>query len=273
MSKRRKLRAAPLAMITPYLVTMFFCGLLPLLSSIQEVGKPSWVNLQGSYTTFFRILRDFRVIPGLWHTLFLLSIFVPLTIITVLAISLLLDAVPVRGNTFMRLVFMLPGIVASGIAVMIWTSLLGPNIHWNGSNIPWVIGGIAFTSGVGSWIVIQYGSLRSISHDVLEAARVDGCNRLQLALRIKIPMISRYIGYMSILLTAGAIQIYTEPTLLSFTGVTSDWSLNQVAYSYAFRTGDFAGGTALSLDMLVPSIVLGIVFILRTDFLKKAERP
>ncbi len=272
-AKRHRYRATPIAMIAPYLVLMAFCGFIPLIFAIQEVHKPSWVNLNGSYTTIFRILRDFRVIPALWHTLFLLAIFVPLMIIFVLAISLLLDATPVRGNTFMRLVLLLPGIVSGGIAVLIWTSLIGPDVHWTSNSIRWLIGGIAFTSGVGSWIVIQYGSLRSISHEVLEAARVDGCNRIQLALRIKLPMIGRYIGYMTILLTAGAIQIYSEPSLLMSTGLTTDWSLSQVAYSYAFRTGDFAGGTALSLDMLIPNIILGIIFILRTDFLKKAERP
>ena len=117
---------------------------------------------------------------------------------------------------------------------------------------------------------MQYGSLRSISHEILEAARVDGCNRIQLAMRIKLPLIGRYIGYMAILLTAAAIQIYSEPALLTADGLTSNWwSLNQVAYSYAFQTADFAGGTALSLDMLIPSVIIGIIFVLKTDFLNR----
>lgn len=271
MSKRR-VKIAPILMFAPYLAAMLFCGIIPLASSILEIRNPSWVNLDGGYSTLLKILGDFRVIPALWNTLFLLVIFVPLMIIFVLTISLLLDATPMRGNTFMRLVLLLPGVVSGGIAVMIWMTLLGPDIQWNGSNIRWLIGGIAFTSGVGSWIVIQYGSLRSISPEVLEAARVDGCNRIQLALRIKLPMIGRYIGYMTILLIVGAIQIYAEPTLLMSTGLTTDWSLSQVAYSYAFRTGDFPGATALSLNMLIPNIILAIIFIRRTDFLKRGDR-
>lgn len=270
MSKRQRFTAAPMAMIAPYVALMLFSGFIPFIFAIREVANPSWVNLSGSYGTFFRILKDFRVVPDLKHILFLLVVLVPITIIAVLAISLLLDATPVRGNTFMRLVFLLPGIVAGGTAVFIWTSLLGSRIVWNPNNGSWLIAGIAFTSGAGSWIVIQYGSLRSIPHEVLEAARVDGCNRWQLALRIKVPMISRYIGYMAILLTAGAIQIYNEPALLSAKGLASNWwSLNQVAYSYAFQTADFAGGSALSLDMLIPSIILGVIFVWSTDFLKR----
>ena len=154
--------------------------------------------------------------------------------------------------------------------MQIWMFFLGVHVSWNPGNVQWIIASVAFSTGAGSWIVIQYGSLRSIPHEVLEAARVDGCNRLQLAIRIKLPMIGRYVGYMAILLTAGAIQIYSEPALLSGVGLASNWwSLNQIAYSYAFQTADFAGGTALSLDMLLPSVILGIIFIMRTDFLKR----
>lgn len=270
MSRRQRYRAAPMAMIAPYFGLMLFAGFIPLLVAIREVANPSWVNLEGSYGTIFRILKDFRVVPDLKHALFLLVFLVPVTIIAVLAISLLLDATPVRGNTLMRLIFLLPGIVSGGISVLIWMFFLGSHISWNPGNVQWLIAGVAFSSGAGSWIVIQYGSLRSIPHEVLEAARVDGCNRLQLALRIKVPLIGRYIGYMAILLTAGAIQIYSEPALLTGSGLTTNWwSLNQVAYSYAFQTADFAGGTALALDMLVPSIIIGIIFVIRTDFLKR----
>ena len=259
-----------MVMLAPYAALMLFCGFIPLLVAIREVANPSWINLEGSYSTIFRILKDFRVIPDLKHALFLLVVFVPFTMVAVLAVSLLLDSTPVRGNTLMRLIFILPGIASGGISIVIWMFFLGRHITWDGGNVQWLIAGIAFSSGAGSWIVIQYGSLRSIPHEVIEAARVDGCNRLQLALRIKVPMIARYIGYMAILLTAGAIQIYSEPALLTSWGLTSNWwSLNQVAYSYAFQTADFAGGTALSLDMLLPSVIIGIIFVMRTDFLKR----
>jgi multiple sugar transport system permease protein len=272
MPLKTKYRAAPLLMISPYLALMLFCGFIPLVYAINEVSKPSWKNLKGSYSTIYKILGDFRVIPDLGHSIFLLLVYVPITIIAVLALSLLLDSTHVPGNTFMRLVFLLPGIVSGGISVFIWMFFIGSHVNWNLNNEAWIIAGVAFSSGAGSWVVIQYGSLRSIPREVLEAARVDGCTRLQLALQIKIPMISRYIGYMGILLTASAIQIYSEPALLTKIGLPSNWwSLNQVAYSYAFQAGDFAAGTALSLDMLIPSIIIAIIFIRKTDFLKRSS--
>ena len=272
MALKTKYRVAPLLMISPYLALMLFCGFIPLIYAINEVSKPSWKNLNGSYSTLYKILGDFRVIPDLGHSVFLLFVYVPITIVAVLGLSLLLDSTRVPGNTFMRLVFLLPGIVSGGISVFIWMFFIGNHVTWNLNNEAWIIAGVAFSSGTGSWVVIQYGSLRSIPREVLEAARVDGCNRWKLAIKIKIPMISRYIGYMGILLTASAIQIYTEPALLTKIGLPSNWwSLNQVAYSYAFQSGDFAAGTALSLDMIIPSVIIAIIFIRKTDFLKRSS--
>jgi len=78
-------------MLAPYGALMLFCGFIPLLVAIREVANPSWINLKGSYSTIFKILGDFRVIPDLKNALFLLVVFVPITMIVVMAVSLLLD--------------------------------------------------------------------------------------------------------------------------------------------------------------------------------------
>ena len=251
---------------------MLFCSIVPVIYGILEVPKPSFVNLTGGYDTFFKVLQDFRLMPALTNILFLLLIFVPLMIITVLVISLLMDSVEIRGNAVMRMIFLIPALIPSGVAVLFWFALVGPDVIWDSSNIRWFIGGIIFSTGIGGWIVIQYGSLRSISEEILEAGVVDGCNRFQLAWRLKIPLITRYITYMAILLVVNAIQIFTEPNLLLSTKVTTDWSFNQIAFSYAFSYGDFSGGTAISLMLLVPNIVLALLFAFYTDFLRKQQR-
>ena len=84
-------------------------------------------------------------------------------------------------------------------------------------------------------------------------------------------MISRYIAYMTILLVVGALQIFNEPNLLQYTNMTTDWSPSQIAFSYAFKNADFAGGVALSLIMLIPNVILAFLFVLNTDFMKKSR--
>ena len=271
MKPRRKSKIVPTLMILPYLFFMFFCGIVPIAYAILEVRNPSWVNMDGGYETFLKVLQDFRVGPAIVNVLFLLAIFVPLMIVTVLAVSLLLDAVELKSNNLMRLLFLIPGLIPTGVAVLFWLAVVGPDVVWNHSNIRWFIGSIAFSTGIGSWIVIQYGSLRSISHEVLEAGIVDGCNRFQLAWRLKLPMISRYVAYMVILLMVNTLQIFNEPNLLMFTNMTTDWSLSQIAFSYAFKAADFSGSSALSVMLLIPNIILALLFVRYTDFLKKSR--
>jgi multiple sugar transport system permease protein len=184
-----------------------------------------------------------------------------------------LDSVDFKYNNATRLLFLIPGLIPTAVAVLFWTSVVGYEVVWDKSNIRWLIGAIAFTTGIGSWIVIQYGSLRSISHEVLEAGIVDGCNRFQLAWRLKLPMISRYVAYMVILLLVSTMQIFNEPNLLMDTNMTTDWSPSQIAFSYAFKNADFAGGVALSLIMLVPNVILALLFVWNTDFMKKSKGP
>lgn len=76
-------------MILPYVAFMFFCGIIPIAYGILEVRNPSWVNMEGGYETFIKVLQDFRMAPALINVLFLLLIFVPLMVVTVLVVSLL----------------------------------------------------------------------------------------------------------------------------------------------------------------------------------------
>lgn len=271
VSLKRKSRVIPTLLVLPYLVFMFFCGIIPIVYGILEVRNPSWINMEGGYETFIKVFQDFRVGPAIVNVLFLLALFVPLMIVTVLAVSLLLDSVEFKYNNAMRLLFLIPGLIPTAVAVLFWSSVVGYDVVWDKSNIRWFIGVIAFSTGIGSWIVIQYGSLRSISHEVLEAGIVDGCNRFQLAWRLKLPMISKYVGYMVILLIVNALQIFNEPNLLISTNMTTDWSLSQIAFSYAFKNADFAGGSALSIMMLIPNVILALLFVFNTDFLKKTR--
>ena len=70
---------------------------------------------------------------------------------------------------------------------------------------------IAFWTGAGGWIVVMNGALNNISDEVIESARIDGANALQLALRIKLPLIKRWVVYMCILAFAAGTQLFVEP--------------------------------------------------------------
>ena len=81
-------------------------------------------------------------------------------------------------------------------------------------NLPFVFAMIAFWTGAGGWIVVMYGALNTIPHDLEEAARIDGAGPFTIALRLKLPLIRKWIAYMVILSFATGTQLFVEPQLV-----------------------------------------------------------
>jgi multiple sugar transport system permease protein len=79
---------------------------------------------------------------------------------------------------------------------------------------------------------------------------------------------------MGVLIFAGGLQIFVEPQLIDtgiYSGIAEAWSLDQLAFELAFTTGDFGGASALSLMLLVPSLLGALVVIFKTDMFEEAE--
>jgi multiple sugar transport system permease protein len=101
---------------------------------------------------------------------------------------------------------------------------------------------------------------------VMEAARMDGAGPVQMALKIQLPMLRKWIAYMAVLSLAAGTQIFVEPTMLSQASngqVPNDYSINQLAYLYAFNQRDFNGSAAIAVMLLVVALALSAVFVWR----------
>jgi len=278
-------------MVLPYLLLLFMWGILPIFMAFLEVPHESRANPDGGWDAFKIVVQDFRFVPALIHVLQFMAIFVPSTLIVVIAFSLMLDLNPGKWKKFLRLTYILPASVSGAVAVLVWYAMLQPTFSplkgplsffgitdsaqvFQTKNLPLILAIMAFFAIAGYWIVIQYGSLQSISTEIIEAARIDGCSGLQLALRIKLPAIKKYIVYMSILLFAGGLQIFVEPQLMNEgiqRGMAEDWSLDQLAYTLAFLDGDFGGAAALAIILLIPTVIGALFVIYRTDMFEEAN--
>jgi multiple sugar transport system permease protein len=134
------------------------------------------------------------------------------------------------------------------------------------AHLPVIFAIIAFWSGAGGWIVVMYGALNSIPTEVMEAARVDGAGAVRTALHIQLPMMRKWISYMAVISLAAGTQLFVEPTVLSQASqgvVPVDYSLNQLAYQYAFKQTDNNGAAAIAVMLLVVCVVLSVFFVIR----------
>ncbi|GIG63458.1 sugar ABC transporter permease [Longispora fulva] len=284
---RRRFDRTGTLFVLPYVVLLFVFGLGPAAYSIYQsfVDDRTGTGDVGLSNYQF-VLGDFRFWPAVSHVAIYLGIWLPVMVVGVLVFALLLHERASRFSGAMRLLFFLPGAVTGSASILLWYCMLEPSLSpfapalkamglesgneiFQNTHLTVIFALIAFTTGVGQWIVIMYGALQNISADVLEAAALDGAGAIRTALQIKLPQISKYVLYMVILCLANGLQLFVEPQLIygiTHTAGSPWWSLNQFGYALAFQNGDFGSAAVISLLLLVLSTGAALVLILRTDF-------
>jgi len=275
-------------LLAPYLLLLAMFGIFPIayafgLSFVDTIEMAFY-----GLANYDFVFNDFRVPQSAVNVLSFVAIWVTLTVVGVAIIALMLDSIGRRAATALRTIYFLPGAVTSSAIVVLWLFVLDPSVSpfqpalhllgWqtradviSGVGMAGIFAIMAYFSASGGWIVVFGGALSSLPTEVMEAARIDGANRFQLATRIKLPMIWRSLVLMAILSFAGGLQLFVEPQLMGLAGpqfAQNDWSLNQMAFQYAFRMGDFGASAALSTMLVGSSIVIALVIVFATRFYK-----
>ncbi|NOZ31786.1 MAG: sugar ABC transporter permease [Alphaproteobacteria bacterium] len=288
--KRRARRSviASYVFIAPYIFLLLMFGLIPVAYAFGLSFFDTFEGVFWGLKNYQLALEDFRLSQSVINVLTYVAIWLVITVGGVTALSLMLDTLRRRPAAALRTVFFLPGAITSSAVVVLWLFLLDPQVSpfqavfnlvgWetrsrvvDGIGYAGIFALMAFFAQSGGWIVVMGGSLASLSREVMEAASVDGANLWQQAIRVKLPMIWRAVALMGILTFAGGLQIFVEPQLMRLAGVRysqADWSINQLAFQYAFTIGDFGVSAALSTMLLTASITIALIIIFVTKFYK-----
>jgi multiple sugar transport system permease protein len=272
--------------VAAYAVLLVAFGVVPTVYAIYFAFTNAGNTFSG-LSNFTAAASDFRFVPAIEHIALYLVFWLVSLVVFVVALSLVLHRLAARPlSRILRFVYYIPGALAGAASVMVWLFMLDPAVSPAGfllralgydtfaqviapGHLPILLTIIAFWTGAGGWIVVMYGALNNIPHDVLEAARIDGAGAWQIALRIQIPLLRKWIVYMAILAFAGGTQLFVEPQLLSqaSNGVAGrDYSLNQLSYDFAFQNNNVNTAAAISVELLVIGLVVASVFVARSGF-------
>jgi multiple sugar transport system permease protein len=277
--------------VAGYTVLLIAFGVFPTGYSVYL----AFTNADGKFTglgQFAKVIQDFRFGPafaniGVYLVMWLLLV----VVLTVVVAVILRSRVGSGVSAVLRFLFYIPGALAGVASVLVWLFMLDPAVSPAArllralgmqnfdqvlapGNLPVILVLIAFWTGAGGWIVVMYGALNNIPDEVLEAARIDGAGPWQIAWRIQIPMIRKWIVYMAILAFAAGTQLFVEPQLLqtaSLNRVSPTWSPNELAYVFAFQNGDFNGAAAISLVLLAVGLVCAGLLVTRSGLFKVDE--
>lgn len=285
-AKKRRNALTAFLFLAPYLVLLAMFGIFPVC---YAMGLSFFDTISGQFAGLMNYqfaLDDFRLGQSFINVITYVAMWVSLMLVGVVTLASIIDLMPPRLGTLVRTVYFLPGAVTSAAIVVLWLFILDPQVSpfkvafdilgWenrfqviNAIGFAGIFTLMAFFAYAGGWIVVLHGALTGLPGEVMEAARIDGCKPLTLALRIKIPMIWRSIALMVVLSLANGLQLFVEPQLLGLAGpqlARNDWSPNQLAYQYAFALGDFGISAALSTMILVLSVSIALWIVFATKF-------
>jgi multiple sugar transport system permease protein len=286
--KRGARRLQGLPFVLPYLPFLIVFGVAPTIYALDL----AFTNVDGGWVAFDNFVRtynDFRFISAFKHVLVYTCVWLAALMVFVVGLALLLHGRASRVSSGFRFLFYMPGALAGSAAVLVWLFMLDPSVspfsfllhHLLGAdvfaqsiaaqNLPFVFAMIAFWTGAGGWIVVMYGALNTIPPDLEEAARIDGAGPITIALRLKLPLIRKWIAYMLILSFATGTQLFVEPQIVqtaSFGLVPDTWSANQLAYQLAFRYADFNGAAAIAVDLLMIGLVGAVLIVTRSGLFR-----
>jgi multiple sugar transport system permease protein len=210
-------------------------------------------------------------------------VLVPVMLGLAAVFALLLDARRVRYQRFSRISIFLPYAVPVVIATLLWGFLYLPtvspitdvlrNLHlpqpnfFANNTILFSIANIGVWGGTGFNMIIIYTSLRSIPRELYEAARIDGASQVQIALRVKVPLVVPALVVTALFAVITTLQVFSEPTTirpLSNT-ISETWSPIMTVTQDAFMRNDIYAAAAASIVIAAGILVLSLGLVRLTS--------
>ncbi|TKC15334.1 carbohydrate ABC transporter permease [Robertmurraya kyonggiensis] len=246
------------------------------------IGAMTFIGLE-NYTA---ALQDAKFWDSAWHS-FLLAIFSTLSLLIYLAIALIL-ASKIKGSDLLRKIYLIPMLLSSVAIAQLWIKIYNPTsgmlnqilLKIGVENPPaW----LAETSIVlyaifipilwqyaGFYILIYYAALKNIPDSIIEAARIDGASPVQIAFRIKLPLIMGIVKVTIVLAVVGSLK-YFDLIYVMTGGGPNGASEVMASYMYklAFDTNNFGYGSAIGFLLLI--ITLVVTYIVRKLTATKEE--
>lgn len=216
----------------PWLIGFLLFSLYPIVMSayysftdFSAIKDPVWVGLKN----YQDLLKDKLFWQSLQNTILYVVISVPVTILVSLLLAALLKVVRV-GKAFFRSVFFLPSIFPVVASTMIWLLILDsisgylnrflnlfgiPSVNWLGNPV-WTKPALVIMTcwGVGSTVVILLAAMGDVSHELYEAASIDGAGTWKQFIHITLPGISHVLVYQVILAVINGFQYFTQVYIL-----------------------------------------------------------
>ncbi|MCG3418104.1 carbohydrate ABC transporter permease [Oceanobacillus jordanicus] len=236
------------------------------IATMEFIGLENYINA----------IQDAKFWESALHS-FLLALFSTLSLLVYLAISLIL-ASKIKGSDLLRKIYLIPMLLSSVAIAQLWIKVFNPS---NG-----MLNSILMALGVdnppawlaepsivlyaifipilwqyaGFYILIYYAALKNIPEPLVEAARIDGATPLQIAYKIKLPLIMSVFKVTIVLAIVGSLK-YFDLIYVMTGGGPNGASEVMASYMYklAFSSNEFGYGSAIGFLLLIITLIVTVI--------------
>lgn len=277
--------------VVPTLLVMAIIVVVPIFISVyyslldwDGLGKGTFIGLEN----YLELTKDERFISSIKNSLLYVffSLFIQLPISLVLA---LIVANVKRGEKFYRTTYFIPVIISGVVIGQLWqkiyngdygllNAMLGAvNLEhlqqdWLGQEKTALISTFIpnLWQYVGYHMLIMYAGIKSISPEIMEAARIDGANKYQTAFRVTIPLLKPILEVCVTFSLIGALKIFDLIYVLTGGGPFFTTEVPTIyMYKTIFDSFHYGYGSAISifiiLECLVFTMLLKLLFRNKED--------
>lgn len=290
--KRRrnwKKPASFIAFVGPAFLAFVAIVLIPFVNGIYYSftdwnGVTGQLNVVG-WDNYQRILfEDEQFRASFWITTKYTIVAVILTNIVGFLLALLLT-MNIKTRNILRTVFFMPNLIGGLILGFIWQFIyvkgfesIGALTGWSLFELPWLgdaqtafwgIVIVAIWQGGGYVMVIYIAALQNVPTDLLEAAKIDGANRLKMLRHITLPMIMPSITICLFLTISWSFKVFD--TNLSLTNGGPFKSTEMLAlniYTESFVNNNYGLGSAKAVIFF---LVVAAITVTQVYLTKKRE--
>lgn len=251
----------------PLILTGYF-GLMEW----NGIGEMRFIGLEN----YIIAIQDEKFWNSAYHS-FLLALFSTLSLFFYLTISLILSS-KLKGTNLLRKIYLIPMLLSSVAIAQLWIKVYNPS---NG-----ILNAILLAIGIenppawlaepsivlyaifipilwqyaGFYILVYYAALKNIPESIIEAARIDGASPIQIALKIKVPLIKSVFKVTIVLAVVGSLK-YFDLIYVMTNGGPNGASEVMASYMYklAFTNYDFGYGSAIGFLLLIISLIVTVI--------------
>ena len=277
---------AALVFLAVMIIPIFATGYYSTLEW-DGIGDATFVGIKNYISLLLDNKYEFWQSVGHSFIVLFLSVFVQETIAMVLALIL---AKGVKGESFFRTAFFIPMVVSTVVIAQLFLKIYNPNFgllntmleslglgrwanEWLGDPkiAIWAVFIPLIWQYIGYHMLLFYGAIKSLSTDILEAARIDGANYFQISTRIILPLIVPMIETCVVLAVVGSLKTFDFVYVMTNGGPVGATEVpSTIMYDLLINRSVYGEGSAAAVFIVVECLLFTVV--LRYAFKKIKEK-